>query len=106
MAMCRSDIVRWDPRRWYNKPVSEKILAYYKKEGYIDDQGNITPLGKEHHVVKEKILGTETREHYEKYAKYWEEYNKKMEIWAGDERIPWDECPEWDYVETWPSEQE
>lgn len=106
MARCRSDIVRWDPRRWYNKPPSKAVLDGMKEDGYIDEYGNITPLGKEHHVVKEKLLGTETREHYEEYLKYWDEYDKKMLAWCEDERIPWEDCPKWDYVETWPSEQE
>ena len=75
--------------------------------GFIDSEGNITPLGKKEHVVKEMLLGTETQEHYEEYLKLWEKFYEKWERWAMDERIPEDEEPKFDYgALTWPSEQE
>lgn len=82
------------------------VLSYYRKKGYVDEKGNITPLGKEHHIVKEMLLGTETREHYEEYRKHWDAFAEKFDRWANDERIPAEEEPDFDYVETWPSEQE
>ena len=81
-------------------------MQRYLRDGWIDSEGNVTPLGKEHHIVKEELLGTETREHYEEYRKHWDAFFKKWDRWSLDESIPADEEPKFDYVETWPSEQE
>lgn len=81
-------------------------MERYLSEGKIDEKGNVTPEGKKCGIVKEALLGTETREHYEEYLKHWEAFFAKWDVWAHDERIPWEEQPDFDYVETWPSEQE
>ena len=105
MARPRQDLFWVMPREWYNKPVSEAVLEYYRDEGYVDEKGNITPEGRKHGVVKEKILGTETREHYEEYLKHWDPFFEKWWKWANDERIPWEEQPNFEYKEKWESEQ-
>ena len=56
-------------------------------------------------MVKEELLGTETREHYEEYMKHWKEFQEKWFVWANDERIPYEDAPVFDYVEKWDSEQ-
>lgn len=93
------------PREWYNKPASEAVMEYYRHEGYVDEKGNVTPEGRKHGVVQEKILGTETKEHYEEYIKHWKEFAQKWDRWAEDESIPWDEQPNFEYKEKWESEQ-
>ena len=105
MALARSDMFWVVPRPWYNKPISAELLEYYKQKGYIDEKGNITPEGRRHGIVKEKLLGTETRGHYEEYIKHWKPFFEKWWKWATDERIPWDEQPNFEYKEKWESEQ-
>ncbi len=106
MTRPRSDLFWNMPRPWYNEPICELTRERYLREGYIDERGNITPKGKaEIHLVQEELLGTETREHYEEYLKHWDVYEKKFDEWAADERIPWEEQPKFDYVETWDSEK-
>ncbi len=105
MARPRSDLFWNMPRDWYNEPISDSIRKTYLDFGWIDENGNITPEGKTHRIVKEMLLGTETREHYEEYLKHWNVYAKKFDEWASDERIPWDQQPQFDYVEKWDSEQ-
>lgn len=106
MTRPRSDLYWVMPRRWFNKPPCQAVIDGYKDDGYLDDDGNITPLGKEHGLVTEELLGTETREHYEEYRKHWDAFAEKFDRWANDESIPEDEEPNFDYVEVWPSEQE
>ena len=105
MTRPRSDMWWVMPRRWYNRPICKLTRERYLREGYIDQEGNVTPEGRKHGVVKEEILGTETREHYEEYLKHWDEFYKKWEAWAEDERIPEDERPHFEYKEKWDSEQ-
>lgn len=108
MALSRLDMNyhRVLARGRYDKPMSELRRKLHVDWGLIDSEGNITPLGKKEHVVKEKLLGTETKEHYEEYLKHWDAFFEKWFRWATDERIPEEEEPKFDYVETWPSEQE
>ena len=105
MARSRADIVWTARREWYNKPLDKALFDGYIADGYIDEKGNITPLGKAHHVVQEDLLGTETREHYEEYLKHWDPFIEKWMKWVEDERIPWEDEPTFDYVETWDSEK-
>ncbi len=103
--MSRIDYHYCSLRPWYNEPLPQVLLDGYKTDGYLDENGNITPLGKKHHIVKEKLLGTETREHYEEYLKHWDPFFEKWFKWATDERIPEKDEPIFDYVETWDSEK-
>ncbi len=106
MARPRYDIVYCMPRPWYNKPLSDASKEAYLRDGYIDANGNITQKGKDEiHLVQEKLLGTETREHYEEYLRHWDPFFEEWMKWATDERIPWEDQPEFDYKETWDSEK-
>ncbi len=106
MTRPRSDIVYCMPRPWYNEPINEAVKEDLLMDGYIDENGNITSKGKEEiHLVQERLLGTETREHYEEYLKHWDPFFEEWMKWATDERIPWEDQPEFDYKETWDSEK-
>ncbi len=105
MARPRQDLFWVMPRSWYNEPVSADVLELFKQLGYIDENGSITTEGRRHGIVKEKLLGTETREHYEEYIKHWKEFAEKWDRWAADESIPWEEKPTFEYKEKWESEQ-
>jgi len=106
MTMSRTDIWYLMPRPWFNEPICELTRERYIREGYLDSNGNITQKGKEDiHLTQEELQGTETREHYEEYLKHWNEFEKKLDEWAADERIPEEQKPVFDYKETWDSEK-
>ena len=68
----------WPPDKWDTPITDSYMIKWYKKEGWLDENGNITQKGKEEtNLCPEKMNGTETEEHFQKRLRL---YRKKLDF--------------------------